>query len=250
MQITADEISLEGIISAGRDYYSEADYSTMGSGGSVWIICNSIQGFGQVLAQSQSIYTGTGYISPSAGRIALYVNAPGGNNFSGELWANSPETWYGDGFFGAVGTVYVQDDLNPQGHLRIAHQWQVDPNFYGTTPTVLTALGTRIVAEADSNMDSQLVDSTQAFPEQLAGRQVIHGADPVVTITANDATTLTADGPFGVYQIGESYWGRLVLSLLTVDWDLTCADEIQTQQLNHLSGTIDVLNFTPPKRQN
>lgn len=244
IRIEADQLTLEGNLYAdGQNRFDRG-----GSGGSVFIHVNQIDGWGSIYAQgtAEQNVGNLVEVGGSGGRIALIVDQPGGDQFNGQMRATGAAMYPWNEMYAAPGTVYRVNDAFPQGHLIVDGDWGLTLDH---ARTVLPSLAVVTVGTDDLDGDNLLVDPTQSFPPQLAGRLLVHNADPLVRISDNDATSLTGDQPFGIFTTGETYWGRHQVTQLTVNWDLSSADEISYGTLNHQDGVIDVLNFVLPKRR-
>jgi hypothetical protein len=222
VRIEASTVILNGLIDVSGhgvgDGVGDPSSGGGGAGGSVWVVCGSLLGRGEIDADGGDADGSVGAGAGGGGRIAIHFNADfgfdasvhafGGDVSSGGLKPSS---------VGGAGTVFFQVGGSSFGDLIIDN----DGRAQSFARTRLREVGIGSVEE----VTAQLLRGDIAFPESDTGLEnhwvVLDGATAtpfrILSNTADELTTDAADGNLtSVGAVGSSFRGAIVLDNLII----------------------------------
>ncbi len=206
LRITANTLSLDGLITAngkdGFDYYNRAS----GSGGSIWAQVETLKGKGTIRADGGEAYLDGG--SGGGGRVAVYYTTA--SNFDLELVTAHGGT-AGSGV-GAVGTVYLKPRVG-QGVLRIDNHGGISGSWtplgiasdtsFDLGPDKLVISGTNIIAKPRHQMPVLAHDLT--LQKEATLTHLATTADKVYSLTLSIPGALRVDASSRIDAVGLGY---------------------------------------------
>ena len=211
LRIDAQTVILDGTIRANGTNGVSGCCAGGGSGGSIRLDVGTLSGGGSISANGGASSSSTNSGGGGGGRVALrYDDATG---FDLSLVEARGGAGLNDG---GAGTVFLKDNAQPLGALRLDNESFVQPQ-----PTPLHSLGQ---GQSTALTPTTLTDAAASFvPGALRGLELNPNLNQSATFTIldNDATTISIDPLDGdmtaVAAANDSYSGEIVVDTLLID---------------------------------